>query len=94
MSTPHKRIHHKRIHIVSDGGFAYGTRVYDEDGKDISNSITGIKWECNVDEIARATLRTVFASVDVVGEVVEVKRWDKTIRMFLWHLLDRLRSRA
>ena len=55
--------------IVSDGTI-HGTKVYDDDGKELSN-ITSVQWSISIDDEPRAVIEVLLPDlgVDINGDI-------------------------
>ena len=55
-----------KVNVVMSGG-AFGTRVFDTDGKDISQMVQSIRWRVAVAGIAKASIIAPIASMHAKG---------------------------
>lgn len=56
-----------KVHIKSSDGTPHGTKITDENGKDI-DGVTRVTWRAAVNDINRAEIELLFVDMDVQGE--------------------------
>ncbi len=81
-----------KIKIVSDGT-PYGVRVVDEEGEELQNKITSIKWEALSGDMPTVTMEFIDMDIDVVGEVKEEEKKNKEgfdLEKTLWEISDKI----